>query len=590
MQLFKRKLRFDQRLFLYIFLIFLVFSVVVTLFQYQRERKFRTEKLEFQLADYNAIINNYIKTKPLSYSSMDSLVSLFSDTLIRVTIIDKMGVVVYDSDVPEERKLENHLNRPEVQLSLEAGVGAAIRNSASTGQDYYYVASNYPDYFVRSALPYTLSLSEMLKANPMFFYFMLVMFVITVVSLIQISNRIGKSISQLRDFAQSADNEDEINREHNFTNDELGEISAYIVDIYKRLRLTKDDLYKEREKLYQHLQISQEGLAIFSSDKKEILSNNYFLQFFDIISDAPLVSSNEVFLIPEMQAITDFINDSLAYVTSVNKMQRERLTVNKNGHAFVIRCIVFQDNNFEISINDITQQERENQLKRQLTQNISHELKTPVSSIQGYMETIIANPDLDKEKLKFFIERSYHQSVRLTQLLQDISLLSKVDEADSLFEREMVYVNEIITDVLNDVSLEMVQKNIVVDKHFDQIILIKGNRSLLYSIFRNLIDNSIAYAGENFGIGIQCYREDDSFLYFSYYDTGVGVSEVHLPRLFDRFYRVDHGRSRKMGGTGLGLAIVKNAVIFHHGKITARNRPEGGLEFLFSIRKEKLES
>lgn len=581
-----RKLRFDQRLFLYIFFIFFLFSVIVSIFQYQREKQFRVESLEIQLSNYNTFLNNYLGTNASTISNIDSLVALFPNPQTRVTILNNDGSVFYDSYVAHNKKLENHLSRPEIQQALKNEFGSAIRHSSSTGEDFFYVAKKYPHYFIRSALPYNMTLNEMLKANPKFFYFMLIMFFITVVSLIQISNRIGKSISQLRDFAQNADKDSEMDREHNFTNDELGEISAYIVEIYKRLRGSKNDLYKEREKLYQHLQITQEGLAIFSADKKEILSNAHFLQFLDIISDTPLSSSNQVFTIPEISPIKEFITTNLLDENKDSNLHSESIKVEKNGHSFIVRCIVFQDNNFEISINNITQQERENQLKRQLTQNISHELKTPVSSIQGYMETIIANPYLDAEKLRFFIERSYHQSIRLTQLLQDISLLSKLDEATTLFEHETEYVNEIITDVLNDVSLEIDSKNITIENHINQIIIIKGNHSILYSVFRNLIDNSISHAGQHFTISLQCYREDEENFYFSYYDTGVGVPEEHLPRLFDRFYRVDHGRSRKMGGTGLGLAIVKNGILFHHGKITARNRNEGGLEFLFNLKKD----
>ncbi len=585
MKLFKKKIRFDQRLFFYFFIIFLAFTTIVTIFQYQREKKFRTEQLELQLSDYNTIIYNFIQEKSISHEDLDSLVYLLPDSLTRVTIINKQGIVEYDSYVSQEKDLENHLNRDEIQSSITNNRGSAIRNSASTGIDYYYVANNYPNYFIRSALPYDLTLDEMLDANPMFFYFMFIMFIVTVVSLIQISNRIGKSISQLRDFAQSAEHDTEINSQQKFTNDELGEISAYIVEIYNRLRSTKNDLYKEREKLYQHLQIAQEGVAIFSTEKKEIISNSNFLQYFDMLSDIPLGSANDVFTIPELSDINKFINSEIS-TDNKNEMQGENLQINKNGYSFIIQCIVFQDNNFEISINDITQQERQNQLKRQLTQNISHELKTPVSSIQGYMETIIQNPNIDDEKRQFFIERSHQQSIRLSQLLQDISQLNKIDEANNLFEKEIVYVNEVIADVLNDVSLELEKKKIRIDNQLKEVIMIKGNRSLLYSIFRNLIDNSILHAGENLDIVIQCYREDDDAFNFSYYDTGIGVDEEHLQLLFDRFYRADQGRSRKMGGTGLGLAIVKNAILFHNGKITARNRPEGGLEFLFNLEKK----
>ena len=202
------------------------------------------------------------------------------------------------------------------------------------------------------------------------------------------------------------------------------------------------------------------------------------------------------------------------------------------------------------------------------------------------METIIDNPDLDKEKQDFFIKRCHAQAVRLSYLLRDISLLNKLDEATETFAKEPIILNEIIEGVLNDVALEIEQKKIKLDVFLKNNMKIEGNYSLLYSIFRNLVDNSLNYAGENISIIINCYRTDTEFYYFSYADTGVGVSESHLNRIFDRFYRVDKGRSRKLGGTGLGLAIVKNAVLFHQGRICAKPHSEGGLEFLFTLKKK----
>lgn len=171
-------------------------------------------------------------------------------------------------------------------------------------------------------------------------------------------------------------------------------------------------------------------------------------------------------------------------------------------------------------------------------------------------------------------------------MLRDISLLNKLDEGSYTFEKEKIVLNEIIEGVLKDVSLELEQKNIRVEMFLKHNMTIMGNYSLLYSIFRNFIDNSLHYAGNDISIIINCYRTDKDFYYFSYADTGVGVSENHLTRIFDRFYRIDKGRSRKMGGTGLGLAIVKNAIAFHQGRISAKPHETGGLEFVFTLRKE----
>jgi len=407
------------------------------------------------------------------------------------------------------------------------------------------------------------------------------MFIITVLALFFISKNFSRSIDRLRIFTQKAEQDDILDTDIQFPNDELGEISNNIVQLYRRMLESKTDADRQREKLFKHLQISHEGLGIFSSDKKEILANTHFIQYTNILADEEVKSSDEIFTIPEFSEINAFIDDCL----SNNETKRKRITIEKNGYSFYVQCIVFQDDTFEISINDISTQEHENELKRHLTQNISHELKTPVSSIMGYMESILDNPDIPLQRQRFFIERAYQQTQRLSALLQDISTLNKLDEADQLFAKEPCFLSEIIDEVLNDVRILIEQKNCKVIKNYRSDIKIKGNNSLLYSIFRNLMDNALTYGGENITVEINCYREDNEFYYFSFSDNGPGVAEEHLNRLFERFYRVDKGRSRKMGGTGLGLAIVKNAVLFHKGNISAKNQPGGGLSFIFSLRK-----
>ena len=230
-------------------------------------------------------------------------------------------------------------------------------------------------------------------------------------------------------------------------------------------------------------------------------------------------------------------------------------------------------------------------LKRQLTQNIAHELKTPVASIQGYLETIINNPDMSADMKRAFLDRCYAQSQRLTSLLRDISTLNRMDDAPDLMGKtEVVDISEVVQSIIKDTTLQMQERKMKFVSKLPERVLVHGNRSLLYSIFRNLTDNAIAYAGEGTTITLEARLGDEESVsgvpphwHFVFSDNGVGVPVEHLSRIFERFYRIDKGRSRKMGGTGLGLAIVKNAVLLHGGTITARNNPTGGLRFMFSL-------
>ncbi len=228
--------------------------------------------------------------------------------------------------------------------------------------------------------------------------------------------------------------------------------------------------------------------------------------------------------------------------------------------------------------------EEQNMLKRQLTQNIAHELKTPVASIQGYLETIIDNPDMGNDTKKQFLDRCYAQSQRLASLLTDISTLNRLDDAPGLMPFEEVDIAQTVSQIMKETALEIERRNMSFDNKLPATMTINGNPSMIYSIFRNLTDNAIAYAGDGTTITLTARNEGDSW-HFRFSDNGVGVPHQHLDRLFERFYRVDKGRSRKLGGTGLGLAIVKNAIILHGGTISATNNPEGGLRFDFTINK-----
>lgn len=237
-----------------------------------------------------------------------------------------------------------------------------------------------------------------------------------------------------------------------------------------------------------------------------------------------------------------------------------------------------------------TTRQEQDILKRQLTQNIAHELKTPVASIQGYLETILDNPNINDSMREQFLKRCYAQSQRLASLLQDISTLNRMDDAPDMIGTEDVNISEIVANIQKETALQLQQKQMSFVNKLPNDVMVKGSPSLIYSVFRNLTDNAIAYAGTGTTITLtaQPIENIDEEMkspkwQFTFSDNGVGVPVEHLPRLFERFYRVDKGRSRKMGGTGLGLAIVKNAVLLHGGTIRVVNNFNGGLRFDFTL-------
>ncbi len=228
--------------------------------------------------------------------------------------------------------------------------------------------------------------------------------------------------------------------------------------------------------------------------------------------------------------------------------------------------------------------ERNQALKREMTTNIAHELRTPVSSMMGYLEILKNQEELPLEKRQYFIERAYLQSVRLSELINDITLLTKIEESSNSFKIEEINLNQCFEEALKELQVTE-KENIKINNMIFPSTKLMGNYNLVYSIFRNLIENSIKYAGENISLNIEIDEENHDFYYLSYFDTGVGIDPKNLDIIFDRFTRLDEGRSRKTGGSGLGLSIVKHAVQFHHGKIKAIIHPSGGLMFTFSLKR-----
>lgn len=582
---------FRGEIFLYYIVLFILFTAIILLFQFEREKNYRISQLESTLDNYTEITYRFIQKNQLiehhDLKRIREINDIIPQSNLRITIIDRTGKVLYDSFVEDYESMENHLMRPEVQKSLEHNSGSYVRRSATTKQDYYYYAKNYKEYFIRTAVVYDIEVQNFLKANRVVMLFIVLAFSVIGIILYFITIKLSDAITKLKDFSIKAGKNEYIDFNTKFPENELGVISRQIIQIYYNLKKTKDALFNEKEKLFNHLNVLNEGIAFYSMDKTNTLSNSHFIQKINLISANVIRHPEEIFKLQEFKNLNKFLRK---YIKNDNPISVENLpqisyTVSRDERYFKIQCIIFTDKSFEIMIADITRLEKRRLLKQQLTSNIAHELKTPLASIKGYLETVIGAESISEEKRKYFLDRAYSQAERLTDLINDVSLLNNIEDAGELFQFKTTNLKKVIDEVYENFANRIQERGINFDEKVDDSIIINGNDSLLFSIFQNLVENSINYGGDNIEIVIKVYHEDEKYYYFSYSDTGPGIPAEHLPRIFERFYRVDYGRSRETGGTGLGLAIIKNAVQLHKGEISVRNKPDGGVEFLFSLSK-----
>lgn len=579
-----KKLSYRSKLLLNFAALFIVFAILLVCFQYHREKLYRLELLETRLRSYSDLVANSLESRGVYNDSVQlAAIMRMMPAELRLTVVSREGKVKYDSNTGLGEKLDDHSSRPEVHQAMTHAEGCDVRLSHSTGVTYFYYAKSYGGFVVRVALPYTETIQNFMKADNVYLWFALLVFALMMLVLIRVSDHFGRALVSLRHFIQSADR-GLIDYAHiEFPHTELGDIGRSIMLKYKQLEATGRQIAAERERLMRHFHYFEGGIAIFSSERKKVYANPRFMQFVNTILERPTPDVNVLWHERSFSPAVEFLKISSGKRAAMEEAPVFRFTITAGGNYFMVQLLVYNDGSFEMTLTDVTRSEKNKLLKQQMSNNITHELRTPVSSIRGYIETILSCRSLSPEKQHYFLERAHAQVVRLTDLIRDVALISKTEEAPETMPREEIDINSVVADIVEELRGQLSESKMKVTDEIPPHTSINGNYALVYSIFRNLMENSIRYSGEGTEIGIERYNEDKEYYYFRFYDTGVGVPEEHLSRLFERFYRVTEGRTRDCGGTGLGLSIVRNAVLFHSGNISVRNRKDGGLEFLFSL-------
>ena len=464
-----RKVRrsYKRQLLIYFAAVFVVFAILLIIFQFRSDRNNRKLMLQDRLscyADIIALSDDYAST-----------VKLFPPEL-RVTVIDKNGVVVYDS-VEDESTLDNHGSRPEVKIAIEEKEGGSIRKSDTVGINYFYYAKSYGGYIVRMALPFEYDVKKALRPDSVFILIVVLVFFIALFFIIFLSDKFGEGVSRLHRFAEAAE-QGKIDYENMaFPDSELGDIGNQMLQSYRRLEESNRVIALEKERLLLHLHYYDGGIAIFSQERKKVYANARFVQFVNLMLDRPTPDLDTLWDSEIFRPVAEFVAGNTN--SRVDNVPVFQYNVDKGGRVYTLQVLVYPDNGCEMSVNDVTNVEKNRVMKQQMTNNIAHELRTPVSSIRGYLETLTVCKDISEERRNMFIDRAYVQVMRLSDLIRDISMITKIEEAPEQLHKEKVYLKNVVDEVSDELRPRIEEKGILVENALEPDLCVNGNPSLI---------------------------------------------------------------------------------------------------------------
>lgn len=574
---------YKRKLVLNFLLVFAVFTTAILIFQLQHDKWQRRQMLGERLDATAVLVDRFLMEYPEAYEGIAG----FLQESMRVTIMDHQGNVLFDN--LRDDHLGNHMDRPELQIARKSasGRGDAIRYSQTLGKKYYYYAFHSATRYVRVALPYESAAKQILDTDWLYVLFIASLFAIALIALLFLSDSMGRTISRLRSFTIRAKNGD-LPTSFILPSSELGDIGNEIIDAYSQLHAANAQLKLEQEKMRQHFMLAEEGVAIFDEDKQVLYANTLYIKYINLIREEAVLSAQGTCDYKEFAPLMGFRKD---HIQGQKGQPHGELGASKSilvpaGSTWIeAKLLTFPDYSFEIILDDVSQVVEEKKLKREMTSNIAHELRTPVASIQGYIETLMRMPNINTEQASHFLEKAHQQGNRLSELIADITAITISEEISDNQEFQRFDLHALFDSIVAEFQPKLDELHIEVKNDLDNPFTVNGLDTLIASVIRNLIANSTRYAGSNFKIVIRQLSEDANSHFLSYYDTGKGVPLESLPRIFERFYRVDNGRARQNGGSGLGLSIVKNALAAHGSQVYARIPQGGGLEILFSLPK-----
>lgn len=501
------------------------------------------------------------------------LLNSFKSSGIRVTYIDKNGNVLTDSEADKE-SMSNHNNRQEVIDARKNKTGYSIRYSNTIKKRMLYFATEFGDgYIIRSSMPMESLYSFENIYIKYFLAVVLIVFIISIILCLRLTHNIVQPIKELQNTTYDISGGKLDKRVNISSRDEIGELGKTFNSMADKLQKTLMDLMDKQNKLEAILKSMESGVIAVDNNYKVIMINPYAENIFGI--DKNIIGQNLLDSIRDFEFEDILKNSNADYNEMKILWPKERILrirkadiITEGSHIGTVAVI-----------QDITDIRRLENIRSEFVANVSHELKTPLTSIKGFAETLkYVN---DNEKKEQFLDIINDEAERLTRLINDILTLSDIENNTDI-GHEDVSIKKCIEDICTLMKHTAEGKNISLSCEIEKDVVITGSEDKVKQMLLNLVDNAIKYSESGGKVLVKEFVQDDRCIIFVQ-DTGIGIPQSHIGRLFERFYRVDKARSREKGGTGLGLAIVKHIALALNGSVEVESELGKGSIFKLNI-------
>lgn len=551
--------------------------------------------IEEKLTTNANLITEFLnKEENFSIKYLNNIAKEYSERIdARITFVDKHGKVIGDSEA-DIYKLENHKNRPEIIKAYKGEIGISKRYSSSLDMDMLYVAVPFVKEgsdlaIVRLSVP----LEEIDEFNKTLFkYFIVSAFTGILVALflgIRYIDNITDPIIELTNATKRIAQGNYGERVYFNTDDEIGILYNNFNIMSKKLEETINELQDKNTKMKSILTSMVNGVIALDNSKKITFINPAAEEIFGFTESE--VRGKHILEVVRNNVLDDLIlnllRDNVTSKGEIEIHEPKYRILNVYSNPITLENDPNRVIGVVIIIQDITEIRKLERMRKDFVANVSHELKTPLTSIKGFVETLKDGAAENKEIRDKFLDIIDIEAGRLSSLIQDLLLLSEIENKNTIEYKDLININKSVDEVLQVMNEIARQKDIeLISNIQSNLPVIYGNTGWFKQMLINLIDNGIKYTPKGGKVTITAYTNSRN-IYLKIKDTGIGIEKKHLSRLFERFYRVDKARSRQVGGTGLGLAIVKHIVLAFKGKIDVKSDVNKGTEFTIVLPIEK---